>query len=529
MVLKSCVSPTGQFVYGIHKPHFKVTNYRINDFIQSLGTLNGKPHKNTINFPGKDVTEESADWIYEIPNPFPFRGTTYIAKPWAEAKAADPTKIKLKKPKDVSLLKWLENEGILGDEKKIATLPGPVLLSLAMVSTDPLELSILAKISCEFEFDGDKPTGLVYRESTKGVRCDIINHDLFEALVNNIHLPDIYKEAMVLRPGVQGGSEIVGEWDCEESHIFEYLRRNSYIPWGHYAANMANDSIRYSVDELSLNDMNGLRHLYFQRTIARVAGELNIDLPKKREMPDDCLLETLRVKIVNKIAIEKPSIKFNSTLWGWNFGFDYSGTGYRLHASHQQIHQQFSMLPGSVETCNGQEETITSYGCGDLVYDFICDYRDHYGSSFFEDYIDAIRNNERMDGGDGEKSLVVFEDENVMLFVPKAQTSQWELQLMPLSNIGNILEADTGVRNSLNRAMLLAMKVLTQLGAKMISTIEYSKRFDAQNNDQHLLYSFLPKLPESMGAFSEAQLRWINGHYPEDFAYILRQQRGDRI
>ena len=41
---------------------------------------------------------------------------------------------------------------------------------------------------------------------------------------------------------------------------------------------------------------------------------------------------------------------------------------------------------------------------------------------------------------------------------------------------------------------------------------------------QHLLYAFLPRLPESPGAFSEAQLRFINGHYPEDFAAVCRQQ-----
>jgi hypothetical protein len=37
-----------------------------------------------------------------------------------------------------------------------------------------------------------------------------------------------------------------------------------------------------------------------------------------------------------------------------------------------------------------------------------------------------------------------------------------------------------------------------------------------------MVYAFLPRLPESPGAFSEAQLRWINGHYPEDFALACR-------
>jgi len=70
--------------------------------------------------------------------------------------------------------------------------------------------------------------------------------------------------------------------------------------------------------------------------------------------------------------------------------------------------------------------------------------------------------------------------------------------------------------------MLIAMQVLAYMGTKMVTTIEYPKRMDAKNHDQHLLYAFLPKLPESPGAFSEAQLRWINGHYPEDFAHALR-------
>jgi galactose-1-phosphate uridylyltransferase len=120
------------------------------------------------------------------------------------------------------------------------------------------------------------------------------------------------------------------------------------------------------------------------------------------------------------------------------------------------------------------------------------------------------------------RSLIVYEDEEVLLFVPKAQTSQWELQLMTLQPIGNILEADTKVRKALNTAMHKAMRTLTGLGARMISTIEYSKRFSAADPSQRLLYSFLPKLPDSPGAFSEAQLRWINGHYPEDFAQACR-------
>ena len=61
----------------------------------------------------------------------------------------------------------------------------------------------------------------------------------------------------------------------------------------------------------------------------------------------------------------------------------------------------------------------------------------------------------------------------------------------------------------------------------MITSIEYPRRPGLISPPyQPLLYSFLPRLPESPGAFSEAQLRFINGHYPEDFALACRNQLG---
>lgn len=93
---------------------------------------------------------------------------------------------------------------------------------------------------------------------------------------------------------------------------------------------------------------------------------------------------------------------------------------------------------------------------------------------------------------------------------------------MPLEPVGNIVEADEEMRRSLDRGLLIAMRILTSLGAAMVTVIEYSKRFHRLDSNQRLLYVFLPRLPESPGAFSEAQLRWINGHYPEDFALACR-------
>jgi galactose-1-phosphate uridylyltransferase len=75
-----------------------------------------------------------------------------------------------------------------------------------------------------------------------------------------------------------------------------------------------------------------------------------------------------------------------------------------------------------------------------------------------------------MDGNDGgEASLVVHEDDRVMLFVPKAQTSQWELQLMPKQAVGNIVEADGAMRHALDRAILTAMRSLSILMPRLLS------------------------------------------------------------
>jgi hypothetical protein len=340
---------------------------------------------------------------------------------------------------------------------------------------------------------------------------------------------------MVLRPGVQGDSEIVGEWIQEESHVFEYLRRNSYIPWGHYAANMSHDAVRYRVGDLSLADMRGLRHLYYQRSYTRVADQLGITYSDGRKTIEEGDLESLRRKILHRFRSGEVS-RFNRTLWGWNYGFDMSASLYRLHASHQQVHQQFSLIPSTMTGLEWETEgremmgEDSPYSCGQLVERFTLEYQAQTERDFFDDYLLAIATNRRLDERQNDnQSLVIFETESVLLFVPKAQTSQWEIQLMTKGSVGNIMEADTKTRQAIDYAILVAMRVLEKMGAMMVTSIEYSKRFDFFDTNQRLLYAFLPKLPESPGAFSEAQLRWINGHYPEDFAAACRGKLRDAL
>ena len=536
MTIRSCISPKKRFFYGIHKPNYTVQNLRYHDKIELLGSLDsGTSYTNNANFPKTNVQVDEADWIFEIPNPFSFRGSTFIDKEWADNSANNPDHIHLPTKPLLSFCQLLDTEQI--SPTLLEKLPPPLLLTLATTSTDPVDLCRLAEICCHIQKDSDgTPTGLDYKKNNHGqIRAVITDHALFEAVANNPALPDSYKLVMVLRPGTQGGSEIVGEFEeSNKTHVFEYLRRNSYIAGGHYAANMADNAIRYSIDHLSETDMTGMRHLYYQRSFIRLAIQLGIEIDSEQKVYSENSLETLRNKISKKIAAGNTP-PFTATLWGWNFGFDYAPTNYRLHASHQQIHQQYAMLPESVECFSGDPQKkvgdMASFGCGDMVAEVMRGYQLEHKSSFFSDYLACIRNNERMDGrNDLEANLIVWEDEHAILFVPKAQTSQWELQLMALQNqngktIGNILEADTASRISLNKGIFRAQKALAGLAAKMVTSIEYPKRIGSSGEDgQHLLYSFLPRLPESPGAFSEAQLRYINGHYPEDFAAVCRQQ-----
>ncbi|WP_417913152.1 hypothetical protein [Candidatus Electronema sp. TJ] len=515
-MLKTCVSPTGAFRVGLHRPSCAVRNLRDHDFLLCLGSLpDGRELNNLANFPSGNVQELEGRWIYEIPNAFPCQGVTYVDSVWAAARAEQPGLIKIEPPPQCSLV---QSFGLNEAERQamISRLPVPLKYALAVSSTDPEELMMLARTCCRMEFDANgEPVGLKYLRPGKP---DIDDCELFETIANNAHLPDRWKEVMVLRPGVQGNSEIVGRY-AEGTHVFEYLRRNSYIPWGHYAANMAHDAVRYRTSNLTLADMRGLRHLYYQRIYVTLAEQfgINLELPKRSLTEDE--LESLRKKVL--AAAENSG--HPATLWGWNFGYDFSSSGYRLHASHQMIHQQYAISPEKVELTDGGE--MPSYSCGDQVAETLA----RYDGDFFHDYLRCIRQNQRTDGDQRkERSLIVHEDANALLFVPKAQTSQWELQLMVIADadsgpVGNILEADTAARESIDRGILLAQHIFAKLGARMVTSLEYSKRIGVHNG-QRLLYAFLPKLPWSMGAFSEAQHRYVSSHFPEDFAAACRRQ-----
>jgi hypothetical protein len=223
-------------------------------------------------------------------------------------------------------------------------------------------------------------------------------------------------------------------------------------------------------------------------------------------------------------------LPFSAVIWGQNYGFDLSISGYRLGGSHQQIHQQFALVRTDMPVyVGGENETsfssVETYAQGDRIAQFSKIYQEKTGQGFFETYLRAIKSNKRLDGRiDKASDLTIYQDENVVVFVPKAQRSQGEVQIMSKGECGNIVEADTGVRYSLDRAILLTMKILENLGVEMFNAFEISKRLDNLDQDQRLICCFFPRHPQSPGGFSEFQQRWINNHYPEDFAKNCRDE-----
>ena len=539
---RTCIAPDGSFLAILHSPSFIARNLRKTSPIAPVGRLeeSGLEVDNSANFPVGDVDVTEAEGVYEVPNPFPFWGATYILKSQAEKFSESPRfqfRPKCYKEIENTFLDALLKGACLDDTGRsygIADLPRPLLLAIAHSSRDPELVKAIARLSCGFEFDdAGNPTVLRYARRASGKIAPILkDNDLFEVVVNNPALPDRYKQAMVLIPGVQGPNPIIGEYGpTGDTHIWEYMRANSYIPWGHYASNMANDSIRYKVGDLEYEDLAGLRALYYQRVYVQLASSLGVSIPAGAADQETTLfsveqLEGLRAELLADIRQRMDSgaaVPFTATLWGWNYGFDFSPSGYRLHASHQQIHQQFALLPKQMATVDGQG-FLPTYAIGDQVASFSAFYRNYYGGLFFDAYLKAIRSNERLDKNkDLPGDLILYEDENVIAHVPKAQRSQGEVQIMAKAPAGNVIESGIEVRISIDMAIYRVMKAFDRLGAEMVTCYEVSKRFDNPDTDQRLFYCFLPRHPQSPGAFSERQGRWVTGHFPEDFARSFRE------
>ena len=211
--LWSSVQPEGFFRVALHRSSYRVSNLRASRPVGTLGRLdNGRAVTNSGNFPSGQVDVQDTEGVYEIGNPFPFRGATYIGKAWADAKRDHPETIPLAPPAEASMTRWFRDHlpgGTTAEspEALLKALPEPVQLALAVNSTDPEDLVPLAESSAAFVHHPESglPEGLRFTLGGDGQPQPCIhNLALFEAVANNAALPDSYKAAMVLRPGASG-------------------------------------------------------------------------------------------------------------------------------------------------------------------------------------------------------------------------------------------------------------------------------------------------------------------------------------
>ena len=86
----------------------------------------------------------------------------------------------------------------------------------------------------------------------------------------------------------------------------------------------------------------------------------------------------------------------------------------------------------------------------------------------------------------------------------------------------HILAADTATRTALDTGIRIAVQTLEALGAGLITNVEFGGRFTSRNKDQHLIYSFIPRLPYAPGTFPKPRCV-LFPMFPEDFAQACRQ------
>ena len=527
----SSLTPDG-FRFLLHRPHFTVLNRRGTHHPYHLGVdQDGNEVVGHVNFPQGHLEIGEATPIYEVPNPFPFWGATYILGDSALENSLE-FRFRFAPVRDQGeggefdgyLLEGLRQGRISWDQ-----VPRHIKLSLAQNCRDPQLLASLARWVVEMELDGEgRPVGLRYGRGGHGPPLPLKrDKDIYETVANNPALPEEYRRVMVLNPGAQGSSPIVGEYRGGGTHVWEYLRANSYVPWGHFASNMAEDAIRYSGRELTFEDIHGLRHLYYQRVYTQMAlllglvsGEPGDRLPCLDQEGLEELRRAVAAEVERRRSRGEP-IPLTGTLWGWNYGYDISGSGYRLHASHQQIHNQYALIPSNSVVGDGPPPFML----GRVVAHLCREFRARWDRPFFKTLLSAVDHNRRMDGREElPSSLVVREEDGVVILVPKAQRSQGEVQVVVRERVGNILEAPPPVRRGLDRSLLLALKGLVALGAEMVTFCEVSRPVEVEDDDQRLFYYLLPRHVHSPGSFSERQQRWITGHFPEDFAEALRRE-----
>jgi galactose-1-phosphate uridylyltransferase len=161
-------------------------------------------------------------------------------------------------------------------------------------------------------------------------------------------------------------------------------------------------------------------------------------------------------------------------------------------ASIAHVHKQvWGMAPGSVNL-------------GDHLSN-ICEAYSRHGIDYLWSYYRALK----------EAGLVLWEDENVVLFIPYGQISMHELQVMvKRRNTNHYLELSDEEIRSLSEAEFKVTRLFRELGINSFNEVMISRPFDSKTEGFRIIFTYITR--EVDFAVSELNLLYVVDKHPYD-------------
>ena len=142
----------------------------------------------------------------------------------------------------------------------------------------------------------------------------------------------------------------------------------------------------------------------------------------------------------------------------------------------------------------------------------ICQAYSNRGIDYLHSYYNALMN----------AGLVLWQDENVVLYIPIGQISIHELQVMvKRKNTNNYLELNEDELRSLSQAELKVIKLYSSVGINSFNEITISKSFTNNKDDGfRVIFTYITR--EVDLAVSELNLLYVVDKHPFDTLNIMK-------
>ncbi len=145
-----------------------------------------------------------------------------------------------------------------------------------------------------------------------------------------------------------------------------------------------------------------------------------------------------------------------------------------------------------------------AFNIGDHLSE-ICASYDKSGIDYLEDYMEALRS----------RHYVIWEDSNVMLYIPFGQIAIHELQvIVKRRNSNNFLSLNVKEIESLSQCEYLVTKIYKKIGIHSFNEVMIAEPFNMQSNGFRSIFSFITR--EVDFAVSELNLLYVVDKFPED-------------